>query len=222
MGLKSRSVLTKILASVILTIIAGVILAVGISYTGVYNVGADSPHSGVLRWFASNTMRSSVKQRAWNINVPNIENDNILLAGINDFEAMCVGCHGAPGRDSEAMALGLNPPPPDLQESAAKLTIRELFWVTKHGIKMTGMPSWGVSHDDDAIWPVVAFTARLPEIDAAMYSAMIKRADGAGHHAVGGLHDHSETNHASSDSAAAIDVKDDDLPDEHDHSAHQH
>ena len=24
----------------------------------------------------------------------------------------------------------------------------ELFWVTKHGIKMTGMPAWGATHGD--------------------------------------------------------------------------
>jgi hypothetical protein len=37
----------------------------------------------------------------------------------------------------------------------------ELFWVLKHGIKMTGMPSWA-DHSDEDLWATVAFLERLP------------------------------------------------------------
>ena len=55
--------------------------------------------------------------------------------------------------------------------------------MTKNGIKMTGMPAWGVTHDDDAIWPVVAFITKLPELDATQYQALLAHAKGMGHHA---------------------------------------
>jgi len=80
------------------------------------------------------------------------------------------------------MGQGLNPSAPDLADSAAHLSPAELFWVTKHGIKMTGMPAWGVTHDDDALWPVVALLARLPELDADSYQALLASAEGVGHH----------------------------------------
>jgi hypothetical protein len=32
------------------------------------------------------------------------------------------------------------------------------------GIKMTGMPAWGVTHDDELLWDVVAFVRKLPEL----------------------------------------------------------
>ena len=142
----------------ILTIAAAisVIAIVGFAYSGIYDVSASSSHSRIGNWLLSTTSHASVKRRAKDIAVPNLNDDALALAGVNDFRGMCAGCHGAPGQAPEAMGQGLNPPPPDLAESALEMSPAELFWVTKHGIKMTGMPGWGATHDDDAIWPVVA------------------------------------------------------------------
>lgn len=96
---------------------------------------------------------------------------------------MCAGCHGAPGQKPEAVGLGLNPPPPDLAKVAAQSTPAELFWVTKYGIKMTGMPAWGATHEDQSIWPVVAFLTQLTTLDAEAYQAFLASAAGKGHHA---------------------------------------
>jgi len=68
--------------------------------------------------------------------VPNLNDDSLVFAGVNDFNEMCLGCHGAPGQSPKAMGLGLNPPPPDLVESALEMSPAELFWVTKYGIKI--------------------------------------------------------------------------------------
>ena len=32
--------------------------------------------------------------------------------------------------------------------------------MVKHGLKMTGMPAWGVTHDDEMLWDVVALRSR--------------------------------------------------------------
>jgi Cytochrome C oxidase, cbb3-type, subunit III len=40
-----------------------------------------------------------------------------------------------------------------------------VFWVIKHGIKMTGMPSFGLAGaSDQDIWKIVAFIKKLPSI----------------------------------------------------------
>ncbi len=106
----------------------------------------------------------------------------LLLAGADDFAAMCAGCHGAPGQERGAMGQGLNPKAPNLADSAEHMTPGELFWVTKNGIKMTGMPAWGATHEDRALWPVVAFMTALPGLGSADYEALLARAEGAGHH----------------------------------------
>ena len=36
-----------------------------------------------------------------------------------------------------------------------EFTDGELLWITKHGIRMTGMPAFGITHDDEEIWKIV-------------------------------------------------------------------
>ena len=179
------------------------IAVLGFAYSGIYDVSAGSSHSGVVNWLLSTTSHASIERRAKDIEVPDLSDDAMARAGVNDFNDMCAGCHGAPGRDPEAMGQGLNPLPPDLAESAAEMSPAELFWVTKNGIKMTGMPGWGATHDDDTIWPVVAFMTRLPELDASQYQELIDSASGMGHHA--------------EDSPAEPEEDE-----EHDHNTHEH
>ena len=52
----------------------------------------------------------------------------------------------------------------------------EQFWIVKHGVKMTGMPAWGVTHDDELLWDVVAFVRKLPELTPEQYETMVKNA----------------------------------------------
>lgn len=202
------------------------IAAIGFAYSGIYDVGASSPHSGVVRWFLSTTSHASVERRARDVVVPDLSDESLALAGVNDFDAMCIGCHGAPGRTPAAMGQGLNPPAPDLAEAAARMTPAELFWVTKHGIKMTGMPAWGATHDDESIWPVVAFMTRLPTIDADGYRDLLASAVGMGHHASGddhGDHDHGEGASSGDGHEHGADAAHDHSDAaEHDHSAHPH
>ncbi len=204
----------------------GVIAIVGFAYSGIYDVSAGSSHSSMVNWLLSTTSHASIERRAKDIEVPNLSDDAMARAGVNDFNGMCAGCHGAPGRDPEAMGQGLNPPPPDLAESASEMSPAELFWVTKNGIKMTGMPAWGATHDDDGIWPVVAFMTKLPELNASQYQELIDSAGGMGHHAndsAAEVHGHEESAHKAhphEDSGHSEDSPAE--PEEHDHSTHEH
>ena len=51
----------------------------------------------------------------------------------------------------------------------------ELFWVTKNGIRFTGMPAGGPSRSDQEIWALVAFMLTLPKLSAADYDALDRR-----------------------------------------------
>ena len=171
----------KLINKIFITLAIILALALGIIYSGIIDPSAISPHSSLARWALSKTMHVSVKRRASKIEVPEFT-DEMRLAGANDFNSMCAGCHGAPGQEPEAMGKGLNPAPPDLAESAEQATAAELFWVTKNGVKMTGMPAWGETHDDASIWPVVAFITTLPDLDAEAYQDFSVQAQGIGHH----------------------------------------
>ena len=41
---------------------------------------------------------------------------------------------------------------------------------------MSGMPAWGVGHDDATIWSIVAFVTKLPGLSAEHYKDMVARA----------------------------------------------
>lgn len=155
---------------------------IGFSYSGIYDVSARVPHDGMVSWFLSNTSHQSVKHSAKRIVVPDLTNEELIVIGSGDFDAMCVDCHGAPGKGKSAMGQGLNPVAPDLSQSATHMSAAELFWVTENGIKMTGMPAWGATHSEAELWPVVAFLLKLPELSELEYKKLVRRGQQMSHH----------------------------------------
>ena len=113
------------------------------------------------------------------------------------------------------------------------MTAAELFWVTKNGIKMTGMPAWGKTHGDDELWPVIAFLAKLPELDSDAYEAMLVGAAAMGHHADDApAAAHSHDGQDSEDAGDHAGPADHDQPanheesgaqpEQHEHGTHEH
>jgi hypothetical protein len=46
------------------------------------------------------------------------------------------------------------------------------FWIVKHGVKMSAMPAWGKTLDDEAIWDVVAFVRTMPDMTPETYQQL--------------------------------------------------
>lgn len=165
---------------------AALVLGVGVlgfAYSGIFNIAATATHDPVTNWLLTTTRNRSIEMRAQDIEVPDLDNEKLQLAGLNDYNSMCTECHTAPGRAPSSLAKGLNPPAPDLAEEALEKPPEVLFWATKNGIRMTGMPAWGISHSDEEIWPVIAFLQVLPDLDGEDYKEMLEEAQGMGHHA---------------------------------------
>jgi len=169
---------------------AGALAGMGVMYSAVYNVAATEPHNALAKWVFNTTMEHSVARHARDIEAPDLKSRDQLYAGINNYQEMCAGCHAPPGEEPSVVAKGLNPEPPDIAESAEHMSARELFWVVKHGVKMTGMPAWNPTHDDNELWPIVAFVERMPDMTPAEYRTLKAKAKevGGGHHHTGGGH----------------------------------
>jgi mono/diheme cytochrome c family protein len=168
-----------------LAVIAGALLL--FIYSGEYNVAATQPHYVPVRWALNTTMVNSVRDHAEHVEVPSLGDSSLIRQGFSRFEQMCVMCHGAPGVPRGAVGKGLRPVPPELAEAVPRWTPAELFWIVKHGIKMTGMPAWGVTHEDQKLWAIVAFLRVLPETSPAEYQALKRAwASGGGHQHGGG------------------------------------
>jgi len=163
-----------------------VYLAVGVVgifiYSGLYPIGADDPHYDSVYWLLETTRENSVESASSDISVPNLESPDMLLSGGADYNDMCSSCHLKPGQKSSDLSLGLYPKPPNLaseeheeEHEDAKEQAREQFWTIKHGIKASGMPAWGITHDDERIWAMVAFLQKLPELTPEEYQIITSR-----------------------------------------------
>lgn len=167
-GLSTRGkAFVALLVVILLVIVAGL----GSLYSGVYNVAATEPDTALERWLFSTMMRRSVEARAAGIAVPDLKDPRKVQAGYWYYKEMCELCHGAPGAPPTEISQGLMPPAPELRAAASDWSDAELFWIVKHGIRMTGMPAWGPTHSDEQLWQIVAFLKKYPELSAAQYEA---------------------------------------------------
>lgn len=141
---------------------------------GAYDVGADAPHWDVTRKAIEIVRDRSIAAHAENIDVPELQDEQLVSKGAGQYAAMCVNCHLAPGMNESEIRPGLYPQPPNLSEQ--RIDPKRAFWVVKHGLKMSGMPAWGIGHDDDTIWSIVAFVTRLPGLSADHYKEMVASA----------------------------------------------
>ncbi|TAM12975.1 MAG: cytochrome c [Nevskiaceae bacterium] len=171
---------------------AAIIVAAGLAYawSGTYDVGADEPHWPVTYDFLQWARGQSIQAHAAGIEVPNLDDPELILSGAGDYAAMCTGCHLRPGQRSSELRMAMYPQPPDLTQ--VHVEPEEAFWVIKHGIKMSGMPAWGKvpGHDDETIWGMVAFIGKLPGMTAAEYRAIVAKAPPDEHESMDGQDDH--------------------------------
>ena len=145
-------------------------------YAGLYNVAADVPHTQPVYLLLEMVRDRSVAARTRDIVVPNNMTDpNRISRGAGQYAEMCSGCHLAPGMKRTEISQGLYPRAPELRRKT-DLAPAEQFWIVKHGVKMTGMPAWGVTHDDELLWDVVAFVRKLPELTPEQYETLVKNA----------------------------------------------
>lgn len=164
------------LKTIAVLVVVSIIAGLGILYSGIVNVSASYPHSALTHWLLHTGMKRSVLQHSRDIKVPPLDRPKMVMMGFRHYREMCVGCHLAPGVTSSEIRKGLIPKPPKLQEAVKQWKPAELFWIVKHGVRMTAMPAWGATHSNDKIWDIVAFLEKLPDMTEDQYQQMDKAA----------------------------------------------
>ena len=165
----------------LLALIGGALLAaIGVAafgvYGGLYDVAADAPHTQPVFWLMTTVRERSIAIRAAGVAVPgDLADPKRLASGAGQYAAMCSSCHLAPGMKRTEISWGLYPRAPELRRGS-RLTPGEKFWVVKHGLKMSGMPAWGVTHNDELLWDVVAFLQTLPKLTPDQYQTLVRSA----------------------------------------------
>lgn len=161
---------TQLIGPVVLAGAAAVLLAVIVLTSGVVDLAASRPHptgwAGILHY----TFQRAVAQHSADIPIPAGFGAPAQIAkGATYYGTACSHCHGGPGLGQNPIALSMRPRPQYLVREVPGLSDRELFWIVKHGVAYSGMPSYPVQDRDDEIWSIVSFLRVMPRLSTAQY-----------------------------------------------------
>jgi len=147
----------KVIVTVIVTLMVFIAAFIIFICSGAYDVSQLSPHNAITKWAINTAKEKSISKRIENIKAPEMNDTSMIIEGFTHYNEMCSTCHGGPGISPDELSKGLYPPPPKFYKSNDMPEPAEAFWVIKNGIKFTGMPGFGPTHDDAKIWAITDF-----------------------------------------------------------------
>jgi mono/diheme cytochrome c family protein len=165
MKMASSKTFALVVVGALVVLALGGVVFIG---SGVYNIGADDHHTKIVLAIIQQLRDRSIAARSNSINAHYVEDPQRIALGARRYAELCVGCHLAPGIMKSDVRQGLYPHPPNLAQEELQQAQRA-FWIVKHGIKMSAMPAWEKTLDDETIWNVVAFVRKMPDMTPETY-----------------------------------------------------
>jgi mono/diheme cytochrome c family protein len=156
-----------VLGAVAAFVVLALFVYIGIG-AGAIPANADAKPSKLEAWMARTSLHAALAREAPKGPNPVELNDENLIAGIRIYAANCAVCHGAADGKPSNVALGLYQKPPQLAKDGVEDDPEGVtFWKVNHGIRLTGMPSFGKSLSDQQIWQVTLFLKHMDALPAA-------------------------------------------------------
>lgn len=160
------------LLGVLFTLLAIVLGSLAYLRLGFAEVAADIPPSRWERALMFGSVHASVRRRAPEMPNPVPPTDENLIAGGKIYLGECSGCHGTPGKPAEPESL--YPPVPQLPTAGTDYTEAQIFWVAKHGIRMSGMFINGKWDSDQKLWTVAGYIKRIKALSPRVQEELAK------------------------------------------------
>jgi mono/diheme cytochrome c family protein len=110
-------------------------------------------------WLMRTAVHASVRRRASQLQTPLAANQDALVEGGKLYLAGCAGCHGQLGK-AEA-DLSHYPRVPQFAQAGTQYSEPEMYWIIKHGIRMTAMSAYGPFYTDKQMWAIASFLHRI-------------------------------------------------------------
>jgi len=141
---------------------------------GAFNIAGNDKHWDITTSALEVIRDRSISTRSSDIKVPNLSDKERIAKAAPNYAAMCAQCHLAPGIEKSELYEGLYPQPPVFYK-LDKYTRKpeEIFWITQNGLKMTGMPAWGIYNSDEQIWDLVALLSKINDMSAEQYQKLV-------------------------------------------------
>jgi len=165
-----RLILKTAAATLALAGLAGAIGGFVVLRAGLYDTSASAQHLQPVFTLLEQGMRYSVRNHSSEVKVPPLGASQQVKQGALVYSAHCAQCHGGPAFAQAKIGQSMQPLPGPLIDASARWQPRELYWITKHGIKMSGMPAWQFHLSESDLWAVVAFMQVLPTLSARDYA----------------------------------------------------
>lgn len=182
----------RFILAVIFIIVLAAGGAAGFIWSGYFNISALVPH-----WDATTSIIEVVRDRSIHVNsrdvrMPSLQDPGLMPKGASEYQHMCRFCHGGPGVSAEAFAQGLYPAAADLLSGHVQKEWNDshLYWIIENGLKMTGMPAFGTTHEPGEMAAIVVFLRRLPGMSPEEYKTL------TGGPAAAADHEHGHAPHA--------------------------
>ena len=138
--------------------------------SGMIPANADGKPSSLELWMAGTSLDATLRRDAPKIQNPVALTDQSLIQGIHLYAKNCAICHGdAKGTTTPSpIAKGEYPKPPQLATDGVEDDPEGYsFWKIKHGIRLTGMPSWKHTLNDRQIWTLTLFLKHMNKLPPA-------------------------------------------------------
>ncbi len=163
-------------------VLLGVALTLGIAliggyflvHSGLIPAYADAKPGRLETWMAKTSLHATLRRIAPKEQNPVALTDQNLLEGVHLFARNCAVCHGsAKGGDSASpIAKGLYQKPPQLASDGVEDDPDGYsFWKIKHGIRLTGMPSFRDTLKDQQIWTLALFLKHMDKLPPSVQAA---------------------------------------------------
>ena len=158
------------LAGVLTTLVVLLIGGYLVLQSGSIPANADGTPSRLELWMARTSLRATLRQQAPKGSDPVPLTTANLITGIHIFGEHCTICHGTARGTASAtpVAKGEYPRPPQLASDGVEDDPPGYsFWKIKHGIRLTGMPSFKSALTDQQIWTVALFLKHMNALPPA-------------------------------------------------------
>ena len=146
-------------ALIIVIVVAGAVVYMAMTFS---MSALEQP--GLIETFVATRVRDWSISRAARRPLPAApkQNEENISKGSAIYGMACATCHGQDGRNPTPIGKSMYPPVPNLRSpDIQRMSDRELFWIVKNGVRLSGMPGFANIEDDGQIWCVVYYVHSL-------------------------------------------------------------
>jgi mono/diheme cytochrome c family protein len=169
--------LKNIVSGVALTLVLALTGAYALVQSGLIPANADAKPGRLEIWMARTSLDATLRREAPTEQNPVALTDQNLMNGVHLFAQNCAVCHGSAkgATASSPIAKGLYQKPPQLATDGVEDDPEGYsFWKIRHGIRLTGMPSFGYTLNDQQIWTLALFLKHMDKLPPAVQQVWLQ------------------------------------------------